>query len=76
MHTDLVCPRCHQSLIPEGVYLRCAQHGLFFRYGPHRLLTAPTPAVNDDYLMPWQTLTDEAPVLLELPTTATTAAPK
>ncbi len=70
MHANLTCPRCGQPLTSEGTYLRCAAHGLFFRYGPRRLLAAPQPEVHDDYLMPWQTLAEAAPERLELPAAA------
>ncbi|MDW8404840.1 hypothetical protein [Chloroflexus sp.] len=75
MPTHDTCPRCGRTLTTEGAYLRCATHGLFFRYGPRRLVAAPT-AEEHDYLMPWQTLAEETPAVLELPTAAATATTK
>ncbi|MEF3274693.1 MAG: hypothetical protein K6356_09905 [Chloroflexus sp.] len=76
MYASLPCPRCGQPLTVESVYLRCTTHGLFFRYGPRRLLVAPLPEDHSAYLMPWQTLAEHDPELLLLPTAAATAATK
>ncbi len=74
MNINLTCPRCTQALTPTGNYLRCGRHGLFFRYGPRLLLRAPVTDTSDQALLPWETLADEQPALLELPT-ATAATP-
>lgn len=76
MHTHLTCPHCGQALTAEGTYLRCVTHGLFFRYGPRRLLAAPMPVERHEHLLPWQTLNDETPRALSLPATAATASTK
>ncbi|WP_298816650.1 hypothetical protein [Chloroflexus sp.] len=72
----LNCPRCGQALTPEDTYLRCVTHGLFFRYGPRLLVAAPTAEDHSAHLMPWQTLTEEAPELLILPATTAAATAK
>jgi hypothetical protein len=76
MQTQPRCPRCDQPLVPEGMYLRCTTHGLFFRYGPRRLLAAPMTVERHEPLLPWQTLSEEPARKLSLPTSTTAAATK
>lgn len=56
----LQCPTCGEYLRHEGDLLRCAQHGLFFTYGPSLLVTVPHTTVAQPPLMPWQTLKVES----------------
>lgn len=50
------CPDCGAPLAREGERLRCAAHGLFFRYGPRLLVRVAAPAPPAQSLLPWQTL--------------------
>lgn len=54
------CPTCGEPLEREGELLRCAQHGLFFSYGPRLLVHVPRPDAAEQPLMPWQTLAERA----------------
>jgi hypothetical protein len=59
--TDVrTCPSCGAPLEQEGDMLRCAEHGLFFRYGPRLLVHAPNAAVAETPLLPWQTVQERA----------------
>jgi hypothetical protein len=50
------CPTCGARLEREGNLLRCAEHGLFFRYGPRLLVQVPHHAAAETPLLPWQTM--------------------
>jgi hypothetical protein len=54
------CPSCGAPLEREGDLLRCAEHGLFFRYGPRLLVHAPNTAAAETPLLPWQTVQERA----------------
>ena len=50
-----VCPTCGAKLTREGNLLRCAEHGVFFAYGPQLLVRAarqPEPHPASD--LPWE----------------------
>jgi len=52
------CPSCGEPLQPEGELLRCADHGLFFTYGPRLLVHVARPETPESPLMPWQTIAE------------------
>jgi hypothetical protein len=56
----LPCPGCGAPLEREGDLLRCAEHGLFFRYGPRLLVQVPHATADEVPLLPWQTMKERA----------------